>query len=77
MESNKGENDNGMEIENEIVIEIGVREYVIDFAQMIQFDKENVKKQRTIRRVVEDQRDLKRSESLKGCAGKFFEKQNK
>ena len=36
MESMKS--DNGMDLENEIVIEIGVREYVIDFAQMIQFD---------------------------------------
>jgi len=56
----------------QITIEIGVREYVCDFAQMIQFDAKCPHKKRKIRRTVETKQSLQRSDSLKGCAGKFF-----
>ena len=60
------------EKKNEIVIEIGMKPYVIDFAKMIQFDAENPFKKRKIKREIETKSTLQRSESLKGCAGKFF-----
>merc|ERR1739842_252485 len=69
IENDDDEDDEGLS--NEIVIEIGVREYVIDFAQMIQYDQQNPKRQRNIRREVENKAALDRSDSLKGCAGKF------
>ena len=74
LETQNIDDENEIESVHEIMIEIGVREYIIDFAQMIQFDQQNAMRKRNIRRVLEDKGNLKRSDSLKGCAGKFFEK---
>eukprot|EP00486_Rosalina_sp_Unknown_P005860 CAMPEP_0201573860 /NCGR_PEP_ID=MMETSP0190_2-20130828/17948_1 /ASSEMBLY_ACC=CAM_ASM_000263 /TAXON_ID=37353 /ORGANISM="Rosalina sp." /LENGTH=346 /DNA_ID=CAMNT_0048001323 /DNA_START=74 /DNA_END=1111 /DNA_ORIENTATION=- len=62
---------------HQCMIEIGVRKYVCDFAQMIQFDYEFPTRKRRIRRRVETKHSLEKSDSLKGCAGKFFNDGNK
>ena len=64
-------------LSHQCMIEIGVRKYVCDFAQMIQFDYEFPTRKRRIRRRVETKHSLEKSDSLKGCAGKFFNDGNK
>merc|ERR1711933_671544 len=70
----KCEFDDSSKGNNEIVIEIGMKEYVIDFVQMIQYDAEYPMKRRKIKREIKTKSTLQRSDSLKGCAGKFFSK---
>jgi len=74
---NEKEDDLGKEddlLSHQIIIEIGIRQYVVDFAQMIQYDLECPTRKRKIRRNVETKHSLERSDSLKGCAGKYFDK---
>ena len=64
-------------LSHECMIEIGVRKYVCDFAQMIQYDYEFPTRKRKIRRRIETKHSLEKSDSLKGCAGKFFNDKGK
>jgi len=72
----KSDDNDNKEKEWKCPIEIGYKEYVIDFGIMAQFFKDDKAKKRKVRRFIVDPTKitLTRNDSWKGCAGQFFNK---
>lgn len=72
------ENENENEIEkNEIEIckiEIATKEYIINFDQMFQYNINNIKQRRDIKRIKTTYKQLLNMKNIVGCSGKYFDK---